>query len=159
MSLFAELKRRNVIRMGGLYLVGTWLIVQVAETLLPIFHTPEWVLQAMVVLLALGFFPAVVFSWLFELTPEGIKCDAEVTADQSIASTTARRMDRLFLAGVLALIAVISADRYWPRAERGAEASEAASNPCVPVSGEIAVIKRLKTHDPHYARVCNGEPG
>jgi len=101
--------------MAGLYLVGAWLILQVAETLLPIFHTPDWVLQAMVVLLALGFVPAVVFSWLFELTPEGIKRDAEVTPDQSIASTTGRRMDRLILAGVLALIAVIAADRYWPR--------------------------------------------
>jgi adenylate cyclase len=115
MTLFAELKRRNVIRMAGLYLVGAWLILQVAETLLPIFHTPDWVLQAMVVLLALGFVPAVVFSWLFELTPEGIKRDAEVTPEQSIASTTGRRMDRLIFAGVLALIAVIAADRYWPR--------------------------------------------
>jgi hypothetical protein len=54
MSFFAELRRRNVIRMAGLYLVGAWLLVQVAETLLPIFHTPDWVLQALVVLLALG---------------------------------------------------------------------------------------------------------
>jgi TolB-like protein len=115
MTLLAELKRRNVIRMAGLYLVGAWLILQVAETLLPIFHTPDWVLQAMVVLLALGFVPAIVFSWLFELTPEGIKRDAEVTPDRSIARTTARRMDRLIFAGLLALIAVIAADRYWPR--------------------------------------------
>ena len=54
MSLLAELRRRNVIRMAGLYLVVAWLLVQVAETLLPIFGTPGWVLQTIVVLLALG---------------------------------------------------------------------------------------------------------
>jgi adenylate cyclase len=129
-KLISELRRRNVIRMAGLYLVGAWLILQVAETLLPIFHTPDWVLQAMVVLLALGFVPAVVFSWLFELTPEGIKRDAEVTPEQSIASTTGRRMDRLIFAGVLALIAVIAADRYWPRSPtaEGEAASMLAAN-------------------------------
>ena len=70
MKLLAELKRRNVIRMAGLYLVGAWLLIQIAETLLPIFHTPDWVLQALVVLLALGLLPALVFSWIYELTPE-----------------------------------------------------------------------------------------
>ncbi len=115
MNFLAELKRRNVIRMAGLYLVGAWLIIQIAETLLPIFHTPDWVLQALVVLLAIGFIPALVFSWVFELTPEGLKRDAEVTPEQSIASQTGQRMDRLIFAGLLALIAVIAADRYWPR--------------------------------------------
>ena len=85
MSLFAELKRRNVIRMAGLYLVGGWIIVQVAETLLPIFHTPEWVLQSLVVLLALGFVPALIFSWVFEMTPEGLKRDSEVAPDRGVA--------------------------------------------------------------------------
>jgi adenylate cyclase len=115
MSFFTELKRRNVIRMAGLYLVGAWLLVQVAETLLPIFHTPDWVLQSLVVLLALGFVPALVFSWLFELTPDGIKRDAEVSAAQSASAQTGRRMDRLIFAGLVALIALIATDRYWPR--------------------------------------------
>jgi hypothetical protein len=55
MSFFAELKRRNVIRMAGLYLVGAWLIVQVAETVLPTFDAPTWVLRAAMILLAIGF--------------------------------------------------------------------------------------------------------
>jgi adenylate cyclase len=55
MSLFAELKRRNVIRMAGLYLVGAWLISQVAETVLPTFDVPTWVLRATMILLAIGF--------------------------------------------------------------------------------------------------------
>ena len=117
MSFLAELRRRNVIRMAGLYLITAWLLVQIAETLLPIFDTPGWVLKALVVLLALGFVPALVFSWVFELTPEGLKRDAEVAPEQSIAPRTAKRMDRLILLGLAAVVAVVAADRYWPRSE------------------------------------------
>jgi hypothetical protein len=117
-NLFAELKRRNVIRMAGLYLVGAWLLIQIAETLLPIFHTPDWVLQALVVVLVvvlvLGLLPALVFSWVYELTPDGLKRDAEVDPARSIAPQTAQRMDQLTLAGVLLLLLVIAADRWWP---------------------------------------------
>lgn len=115
MKLLAELKRRNVIRMAGLYLVGAWLIVQIAETLLPIFHTPDWVLQALVVLLALGLLPALVFSWIYELTPDGLQRDTGAAAEPAIAASTARRMDRLFFAGLVVLIGLIAADRFWPR--------------------------------------------
>jgi TolB-like protein len=115
MSLFAELKRRNVIRMAGLYLVGAWLIVQVASTVFPMFGAPEWLPRSIVVLLALGFVPTLVFSWVYELTPEGLKRDADVTPEQSIASRTGKRMDRLTLIGLVAVVALVAADRYWPR--------------------------------------------
>ena len=128
MSVLAELQRRNVIRMAGLYLVGAWLVVQVAETLLPIFGTPAWVLKTLVVLLAIGFVPALVFSWLFELTPEGLKRDAEVTPAQSSASTTGRRMDRLIIAGLVAVVALFAADRFWlGQGEQGKPGSEYSS--------------------------------
>ncbi len=77
-NLFAELKRRNVLRMAGLYLVGAWLVVQVAGTVLPMFGAPEWLPRSVVILLALGFLPALIFSWVFELTPEGLKRDEDV---------------------------------------------------------------------------------
>ena len=127
MNFFAELKRRNVIRMAGLYLVGAWLLIQIAETLLPIFHTPDWVLQVLVVLLALGLLPALVFSWIYELTPEGLKRDTEVDPAQSIAPRTAQRMDRLFFAGLIVLIALIAADRFWPRDAAPTDADFSAS--------------------------------
>ena len=91
MSLLAELKRRNVIRMAGLYLAGAWLVVQVAGTLLPVFEAPAWFMKALVGLLAVGFVPALVFAWVFELTPEGLKRDAEVRPEESIGPQTARR--------------------------------------------------------------------
>ena len=119
MNLLAELKRRNVIRMAGLYLVGAWLIVQVGETLLPLYDTPAWVMKTLIALLAMGFVPAVVFSWLYELTPDGLKRDSGMLADNPVALRTARRLDQLTLVGVVALLAVIAADRFWPRAGPG----------------------------------------
>ena len=72
MGFIAELRRRNVIRMAGLYLVGAWLVVQVAGTLLPVFEAPPWAMKSLVALLAFGFVAALVFAWVFELTPEGL---------------------------------------------------------------------------------------
>jgi len=112
MSLLAELKRRNVIRMAGLYLVGAWLVTQVAGTLLPIFETPEWVLRALVTLLAIGFIPVLVFAWVFELTPDGLKRDAEVPVTHSIAPQTARRMDRMIIAVLALAIVYFGFDKF-----------------------------------------------
>ena len=77
MSLFAELQRRNVIRMAGLYLVIAWLIMQLTGMLLPLFGVPGWVLHVVTLLLALGFVPALVLSWAFELTPRASSAKAK----------------------------------------------------------------------------------
>jgi TolB-like protein len=138
MNLFTELKRRNVIRMAGLYLVGAWLITQVAGTVLPMFGAPEWVARSVVILLAIGFIPAVVFSWLYELTPEGLQRDADVDSAHSIAPQTARRMDRLIFAGLLALIALIAADRYWPQTDPAASSTPIAVAPSRDPAGPAA---------------------
>jgi hypothetical protein len=97
MTFLAELKRRNVVRMAGLYLVGAWLTTQVAATVLPLFGAPGWMARSIIVVLGIGFVPALVVAWVFELTPDGLKRDAEVPAEQSIAPQTARRMERMFL--------------------------------------------------------------
>lgn len=97
MKFISELKRRNVIRMAGLYLVGAWLVTQVAATLLPVFEAPAWVMKAVVAVLAVGFVPALIVAWAFELTPEGLKRDGMVPPSESIAPQTARRMDRMLL--------------------------------------------------------------
>jgi len=112
MNLFAELKRRNVIRMAGLYLVGAWLVVQVAGTILPMFGAPEWVARTVVILVAIGFVPALVISWAFELTPEGLKRDSEVTNAESIAPQTARRMDRMIIVVLLLALGYFAVDKF-----------------------------------------------
>ena len=73
MSLFNELKRRNVFRVAAAYLVIGWLLLQVADTVVPALHLPGWIISALTLLLLLGFIPTVLFSWAYELTPEGLK--------------------------------------------------------------------------------------
>src|SRR5213080_3809306 len=111
-NFFTELKRRNVIRFAGLYLVGSWLLVQVASTVLPMFGAPEWLPRSVVILLALGFLPALIFSWVFELTPEGLKRDEDVKPEESIAPQTARRMNRTIIAVLLLALAYFAFDKF-----------------------------------------------
>jgi TolB-like protein/Tfp pilus assembly protein PilF len=112
MNLVNELKRRNVIRMAGLYLVGAWLITQVSSTVLPMFGAPDWLPRSIVILLAVGFLPALIFAWVFELTPEGIKRDAEVKPEESIAPQTGRRMDRAIIAVLIVALAYFAVDKF-----------------------------------------------
>ena len=112
MSFIAELKRRNVIRAAGLYLVGAWLVIQVASTVLPAFGVAGWVLRALITVLAVGFLPTMIFSWIFELTPEGIKRDDEVTPEESIAPQTGRKMDRMIIAVLALALAYFGFDKF-----------------------------------------------
>jgi TolB-like protein/Tfp pilus assembly protein PilF len=118
-NFFGELKRRNVIRMTGLYLVGAWLVVQVAGTVLPMFGAPEWLPRTIVVLLAIGFVPAVIFSWVFELTPQGLKREDDVAPEQSITPQTGRRMDRMIIVVLVLALGYFAFDKFvlTPRRE------------------------------------------
>ena len=86
-NLLSELKRRNVFRVAMLYVVAAWLVIEVAETVLPIFEVPDGVLRGLVVLLVIGIVPALGLSWIYELTPEGIRRDAGESAEPA-ASTS-----------------------------------------------------------------------
>jgi adenylate cyclase len=118
-NFFAELKRRNVIRFAGLYLVGAWLLTQVASTVLPMFGAPDWLPRSIVSLLAIGFIPALIFSWVFELTPQGLKRDEDVPPEESIAPQTARRMNRMITAVLLLALGYFVVDKFvlTPRRE------------------------------------------
>jgi TolB-like protein len=145
MQLLDELRRRNVLRMAGLYLVGAWLITQVASTLLPLFDAPTWVTRSIVILLAIGFVPALVFSWIYELTPDGLKRDADVPPDQAIGRETGRRIDRAIIAVLLAALGYFAVDKFVlaPRHE-GAPATvtagPAAAQPSAASDKSIAVL-------------------
>ena len=126
MDFFAELGRRNVIRMAGLYLVGAWLVTQVCSTVLPMFGAPEWLPRSIVILLAIGFVPALVFSWVFELTPEGLKREVEVESHASIAPQTGRRMDRAIIVVLLLALGYFAFDKFVLAPRREATAVAAA---------------------------------
>ena len=111
-TLFSELARRNVIRVAGLYLVAAWLATQVAGTVLPMFDAPGWIARTAVILLAIGFLPAMGVAWAFELTPEGLKRDAKVAPEASIAPQTGRRLERLIIALLAIALAYFCVDKF-----------------------------------------------
>src|SRR3981081_1454988 len=103
-SFFTELRRRNVYKVAVAYAIVGWLVVQISSTVLPTFHAPEWVVQTLVVLVALGFPIALVLAWAFELTPEGIKRAGDVAHGESMTRKTGRK-----LVGITVALAVIAA--------------------------------------------------
>ena len=111
MTIFAELNRRNVFRVAIAYLVFGWLITEVSTTLLPIFGAPDWVSKVLILGIALGFFPAVIISWVYELTPEGIKKETDVVSDQSITSSTGRKLNYITIAAVVLGVAFMAWDK------------------------------------------------
>src|SRR5438094_285838 len=130
-NFFAELKRRNVIRMAGLYLVGAWLLTQVAGTVLPMFGAPDWLPRTVVILLAMGFLPTLIFSWIFEMTPEGLKRDEDVPIEQSTAPQTARRMNRMIIAVLVLALGYFVFDKFvlTPRREAALVAARPSAEP------------------------------
>ena len=97
MSFFDDLKRRNVFRVGVAYAAVGWLLVQVADVVFPFFGAPDWVLHILVVLLLLGLPVTLVFAWVFELTPEGVKREKDVDRSASITHSTGRKLDRVII--------------------------------------------------------------
>jgi len=112
MALIAELRRRNVIRMAGLYLVGAWLITQVAGTVLPMYEAPAWLARAIVTVLAIGFIPTMIFSWVFELTPEGLKREKHVEPHESIMPETGRMLDRIIMIVLALALGYFAFDKF-----------------------------------------------
>lgn len=113
MSLYSELKRRNVFRVAIAYLAGAWLLTEVAGTLFPAFGVPDWAIRFIVIVFALGFVPALVFSWAYEITPGGIKREKDVVRDASITNLTAKRLDSITIGLIILALAFITVDRLW----------------------------------------------
>jgi TolB-like protein len=112
MSFFAELKRRNVFRVGAAYAALSWLLIQVVETLFPVFGLGDAVIRAVIIVLFIGFVPAVVAAWAFEWTPGGLKRDSEVERDSPAGRAAAKRLDRVIMV-VLALgLAYFAFDKF-----------------------------------------------
>ena len=114
MPLLAELKRRNVFRVAIAYLVAAWVLLQVADVLLPALRLPEWTITLVAVLLALGFVPTLIGAWVFELTPEGLRRESEVDRSASNTRDTGRKLNIATIAMVLIGIALLAVDRYLP---------------------------------------------
>jgi TolB-like protein/Tfp pilus assembly protein PilF len=125
-SVIAELKRRNVVRVAVLYGLAAWLILQVADVLVPALGLPDWVMRLVTLLLLLGFPLVLIFSWAYELTPAGVKQQHEADRDPSITHETGRKINYLIGALALLAIAVVAVERFIPHTEPIPVATEAA---------------------------------
>ena len=131
-NFFAELKRRNVYKVAVAYAVVGWLVVQVSSTVLPTFHAPEWVVQTLMVLVALGFPIALVIAWAFELTPEGLKRTEDVDpfdsrSGQVLAAQANRKSHAwiyVVIVGVLLSVGLFFVGRYTAQNTTGAVRTE-----------------------------------
>jgi hypothetical protein len=112
MSLIAELKRRNVFRVGVAYGIVGWLLIQVADTAFPALKLPDWALTLVTVLLIMGFPVALLFAWAFELTAEGIKREQEVDPAESITHLTGRKLDFAIIGLLVVAVVYFAVDKF-----------------------------------------------
>jgi TolB-like protein/Tfp pilus assembly protein PilF len=112
LSFLHELKRRSVFRVSAAYLAGAWLLIEVAGTLFPVFGIPDWGIRFMVIVLVLGLVPAIVFSWVYELTPEGLKRDKGVEEAAPPVHETGKKLDRIIIALLVLALGYFALDKF-----------------------------------------------
>lgn len=140
MSLFAELRRRNVFRVAAAYLIVGWLLVQVLDLAAESFEAPVWVMKMIITLVVIGFIPTLMFSWAYELTPEGLKKDSEVDRAEPDTSQTAKKLDVITLLAVAGVIGLLVADRLLPQPDSGPQPVSTDPSSAQPANGNVAVI-------------------
>ena len=109
MSLFAELKRRNVVRVAIAYVVGAWLLLQFTDVMIGLMELPAYIGKVVVFVLLLGFLPAVIFAWVWELTPEGLKRERDIDRGQTTTTNTGRKLNAV----ILVMLAVAAGYFFW----------------------------------------------
>ena len=109
----AELKRRNVVKEGIAYLIVAWVIVQVAEIVLPTFDVPAYVMKTLLIILGIGFPISLVLAWIFELTPEGIKKSVDVDKEKTTAYRTKNWLNRLIIGSLSILVILLLVNQFW----------------------------------------------
>jgi TolB-like protein len=148
LSFFTELKRRNVLRVGIAYCVAAWLVLQVIDFALDVMDAPNWIVQVLVLLAAVGLPAALTFAWVFEMTPEGLKRESEIPRDESMTSHTAKKLEKLTIALLIILIVIVIADRFVPESET--ESAAISNNTDIQMS-EPAVIEEAVPAMPSLA--------
>lgn len=141
MSFFSELKRRNVFRVALLYMVACWLVMQVADVGVSLLGLPGWTGRFVFLLLVIGFPLVMVFSWAYEITPEGLKKEKEVSRDISVTHETAKKLDTAVIVLLVVGIGGLILDRFLP--EQAAVMETVADEPAATQSASersIAVL-------------------
>jgi len=116
MSVFSELKRRNIFRVGLLYAIASWIILQVTDVGVSLVHIPTWVGKLILVLLTVGFPLILIFSWVYEITPDGLKKESKVDSGRSITDKTAGKLNCALIVLVVLAVTGFVVDRFLPEA-------------------------------------------
>lgn len=112
MGLVSELRRRNVFRVGVAYIVAAWLIIQVSETIFPLFGLGDTPARVVVILLAIGFPLFLVFSWAFEITPAGLKLEKDIRRVESVSRNTGKKLDRIIIVLLALAVSYLAIDKF-----------------------------------------------
>jgi TolB-like protein/Flp pilus assembly protein TadD len=153
MSFFAELRRRNVVKVGAAYLIVAWLLIQVASTVLPTFDAPRWAVQTLTFVVILGFPIALALAWVYELTPEGVKRTVDVPAAQSITPTTGQRLNYVIIGALALALGFVVLDNYvLDDSASDVAATDARSAAGSPAAGAAAEGAKPSTVSPPVAR-------
>jgi TolB-like protein/Flp pilus assembly protein TadD len=152
MNFFAELKRRNVYKVAVAYLVVAWLLIQAASIFFPAFDAPPWVMKIFIIVIIFGFPVALIFSWAFEITPEGIKLESEIQPNKSIARRTGRRIVAVTIA-----LAVVAAGLFVYQLVRSKSETSGSPTTATIANKSIAVLPFDNlSRDPDNAYFCEG---
>jgi len=127
LSIYTELSRRNVFRVGIAYVVASWVLLQIVDVIIPIFEVPDWAPKLIFVILAVGLVPALIFAWAFEMTPEGLKKESEVDRSASIVGTTGRKLNFVITGFLVVAVALLLVERQLRPVEIEAPRPEVAS--------------------------------
>src|SRR6059058_3304392 len=151
-NFFAELKRRNVYKVAIAYAVVSWLLIQAASIFLPAFDAPPWVMKIFIIVIIFGFPVALIFSWAFEITPEGIKLESEIAPNKSIARRTGRKIVAVTIA-----LAVVAAGLFVYQLVRSKSDSSGSPTAATIANKSIAVLPFDNlSRDPDNAYFCEG---
>jgi TolB-like protein/Tfp pilus assembly protein PilF len=134
-NFFAELKRRNVYKVAVAYAVASWLLIQIATQVFPFFEIPNWAVRLVVIILVIGFPIALILSWAFEITPEGIKRESEIESDKSITRHTGRKIIALTIA-LAVLSAGLLAYQLWGSKRSGT------TKESIPIEGSTPIPEK-----------------
>ena len=147
MSFFAELKRRNVLRAGALYIGAAWALSQGVAQILPVFNFPNWVVRWFVIAAMIGFPFAMLFSWFYEWTPQGIVRESEVAQEESITRETGRKMDRWIIAVLSIAVVLLLANTFVLHKDESAATAAQAPDKSIAV---LPLLDLSPGHDQGY---------
>lgn len=111
-SVFRELQRRNVARAAIAYVAASWLVVQVIETVRPAFGYSPFAIRVLIILLAIGFLPAMVFAWVFEITPDGLRRERDIGNSGAKARYSGKTLDRAIMVALALAVGVFAVDKF-----------------------------------------------